>query len=213
MNKKLVVAIGVGCVLLVAAGLLYVFREKLMPGLGEKTLPTGSQESTPKYSFTWQLWEDPAGFSFEYPKELKLNPHPEDETSYAHLELTSPDQPGTVTITVNDAEYPDIESWMSEDELVKGGSGLDTKVASMAAKKVALGKDREITAFIDWDQVVYVVDATGENRDYWKPIYNHVLDSFKLTPLEGESAEEFDDWLGGFETTGVDIVEAVEVIE
>jgi hypothetical protein len=212
MNKKLVVGLVLG-VLLIGAVLLYVFREKLIPGSDKITSPAGSQTSAPKESFNWQLWEDPAGFSFEYPKEFKLDPHPEDETSYAHLEITSPNQPGNITITVNDADYPDIESWMSEDELVKDGSGLDTKVASMAAKKVALGKNREITAFIDWDQVVYLVDATGENRDYWKPIYNHILDSFKLTPLEGESAEEFDDWLGGFDTSGVDVVEAVEVIE
>ena len=212
MNRKIILVAAGLLIVGSLAGLALVFKDKFLPSAALVSPATGSQQVS-KFTFEWQQWEDPAGFSFEYPKELKLNPHQEDKTSYAHLELTSPNQPGNITITVNDTDYPDIESWMSQDELVKEGSGLDTQVASMAAKKVALDNDREVTAFIDWDQVIYLVEATGENQQYWQAIYRHILDSFKLIPLEGETAEEFDNWLGGFDTSGADVVEAVEVIE
>lgn len=213
MNKKLILAFLIGALLLVGGGLLYFFKDQLLPNSNQLTSPTGNQEAKPKYTFEWQLWEDPAGFAFEYPTEIEMDKHPEDEINYAHLELASAEHPGSITFTVNDTEYPDIETWMSQDELVKDGNGLDTEVASMSAKRVALKDSQEIIAFIDWDQVLYLVDVNLEDREYWQPINNHVLDSFKLIPLEGESEEEFTDWLGGFETTGVDIVEPVEVIE
>ncbi len=203
----------------VAVGLGIVFREKLTVWLKpKKETPSllGEKEERPKFEFSWKLWEDPAGFSFEYPQDLEIDVHPEDETNYSFLTLTAKDKKGKIEIICNDSQYKDVKEWVSEDSLVKQGSNLETKVASIVAQKVALGNGREITALIDWDEVIYIIDKIPEDElDYWSAVYSHILDSFKLTPLEGESEEEFVDWLQGFENAaaGVDVVEQVEVIE
>jgi hypothetical protein len=77
-----------------------------------------------------------------------------------------------------------------------------------------MGDGREISAIVDMDVVLYTLDKRpeGEN-DYWNQIYSHMIETFKLTPLEGETVEEFSQWLEGFDTEGVDIVAPVEVIE
>ena len=73
---------------------------------------------------------------------------------------------------------------------------------------------REVTAFIDWDQVLYQVDKQSDKElDYWNQIYDRILNSFKLIPLEGESEAQFNEWLEDFNTAGADVVEPVEIIE
>jgi len=214
VNKKLVI-IPASLILLIILVLVYIFRDQLSGylGISSSSDQIPQQEEKPEYSFEWTWWEDAAGFAFEYPQSFEINDHPEDEINYANLELTSQDKSGRIIILVNDTEYADIEAWLENDELVKEGSGLGTEVASMSANKVVLKEGREVAGFIDWDQVIYTVDVEGEDKDYWQAVYDQILTSFKLIPLEGESQETFTDWMGGFDTSGVDIVEAMEVIE
>lgn len=180
----------------------------------EETSPLGVQDQKETFNFKYKLWEDPAGFSFEYPEEIEIDIHPEDENNYSFLTLTSKDREGKLDIICNDSQYADINEWLEEDSLVKQGSGLETQIASVSGKRVALGNGREITAFIDWDEVIYIIDRTPESEvDYWQEIYSHLLSSFTLIPLEGETEEQFSQWLGGFDTGGMDVVEAVEIIE
>ena len=214
VNKKLVI-IPASLILLIILVLIYIFKDQLSRflGLSSSFNQASQQEEKPEYNFEWIWWEDAAGFAFEYPQSFEINDHPEDEINYANLELTSQEKSGRIIILVNDTEYADIEAWLENDELVKEGSGLGTEVASMSANKVVLKEGREVAGFIDWDQVIYTVDVEGEDKDYWQAVYDQILTSFKLIPLEGESQETFTDWMGGFDTSGVDIVEAMEVIE
>ena len=209
----LILLLGVG------VGLGIVFREKISSWIKPKEATPallGEKEEKPKFEFSWKLWEDPAGFSFEYPEQLEIDIHTDDEVNYSFLTLTSKDKTGKIEIICNDSQYQDVEEWADEDSLVKQGNSLETKVASLVAQKVAVGKGREITALIDWDEVIYIIDKTSaDNPDYWDQIYSHILDSFKLIPIEGESEDEFVDWLQGFEAAAAqaDVVEAVEIIE
>lgn len=216
MNRKIVVVL---LAILVILGVLgFVFKDELLNFFSKPSFPLADsqdskEEQKEEFHFEWTEWQDSAGFSFKYPEDIEIDSHPEDETNYARLELIKSDRKGRIIIAVNDAEYGDIDEWLEKDELVKDGSGLGTEVASMSAKKVALEDGREIAAFIDWDQVIYVVDSQTEKEDYWKEVYAKILSSFKLIPLEGESEEDFSDWLAGFETSGVDIIEPIEMIE
>jgi len=223
-KKKALIILLILVMLVSLLGLGWYFKDKLPWFRAEEkiTNPLGvKEEKKEKFNFEWALWEDPAGFSFEYPRELEIDIHPEDESNYSFLTLSSKSRKGKIDIICNDTQYKDINEWLTEDSLVKQGNGLETKVASVSAQKVALGKGREIIAFIDWDEVIYVIDKTPFDSaqgkpaevDFWQEIYSRVLSSFKLIPLEGESEEEFSQWLEGFETVGMDVVEAVEVIQ
>lgn len=214
MNKKIIIILAGALVIL--GGLGFTFKDKLFK-TSQITPLIGEKEATPKKKFTfeWEKWQDPAGFAFEYPKEVKIDNHMEDETNYAHLELTKEEREGKITIIVNATEYADLNQWATKDESVKNSNFLETEIASISAKRVSLGERREIAAFIDSDQVIYTItlENNGQEKEYWQEIYNQILSSFHLIPLEGESKEDFSNWLGGFETEGVDIVEPVEVIE
>lgn len=216
MNKKVIIII-ILVILIILGSLGLIFKDRFASFLKPTLSPLGNQELVKKpeeeFNFEWTEWQDSAGFAFEYPKELDINPHPEDEENYAYLELTKNDKNGRTIIVVNDSEYTDVGEWLEKDELVRDGNGLETEIASVSARRVALKNKREIAAFVDWDQVIYTIDNQGEGEEYWRQVYTGILSSFKLIPLEGESEEDFVNWLGGFDTSGVDIIEAVEIIE
>ena len=210
MKKKIIIGLVIFLVGLTGFGI--IFKNQLFP----KSFPpqeNSAKKPAEKFNFEWTEWQDPAGFAFEYPKTVELDSHPADETNYAFLELTAKDKAGKITITVNDSQYTDVDEWLENDELAKTGSSLETEIASTSARKVALEKGREVAAFIDWDQVIYLVDCQAEDQDFWQSVYQHILSSFKLIPLEDESEEDFSNWLKGFDTSGADVVEPLEIIE
>lgn len=176
--------------------------------------PLASNKEEEKFDFDWVKWQDPAGFSFEYAKEIAVNPHPEDKTNYANLELTSVGREGKLTILCNDSPYADIDDWLAKDNLVSSKASLTTQLASISARRVALGSGVEVVGMIDWDRVLYLIKLEPEtDESYWQPVYRHLSSTFKLIPLAGENEEQFTDWLKGFDTAGVDVVEGVEIIE
>ena len=216
-KKKIIIVLVVLGALGILGGLGWYFKGQITSYFSpakETTSPLGAQDKKEEFNFKWKLWEDPAGFSFEYPEEIEIDIHVEDESNYSFLTLSSNDRKGKIDIICNDSQYKDIEEWVKEDSLVKMGSGLETQIASISAQKAALGDGREIAGFIDLDEVIYTIDKTPEDEiDYWQGIYNHILSSFKLIPLKGETEEQFSEWLGGFDTGGMDVVESVEIIE
>jgi len=207
----------VAVVLGILIGLGIFFQKKILELIkpGQKTtVPLGEQKEKEDFKFDWALWEDASGFAFEYPRDLKVDTHPDDETNYSFLAITSSERQGKIDIYCNDTKYKTVEEWLTKESLVKQGSFLDTKVASVSGKRVAIGNGRELTAFIDWDEVIYVIDKQSEEEvEFWQQVYSRIVSSFKLIPLENESEADFSEWLGGFETSGMDVVEAVEVIE
>jgi hypothetical protein len=201
-SKKIVVVGGV-LLLGILLGLVIVFWPQLTAKKsGPVAEPLGEQTQKPTFDFNFKGWEDPAGFSFKYPDELQVDVHPDDESNYSFLTLTSPKYPGKIEITCNDSQYKDVKEWGKEDSLVKQASGLETKIVNLPA----------------YNEVIYILDKSPgkdqeENLAYWNEIYAHLLDSFKLIPLEGESEADFTDWMEGFDTVGVDVVETLEVVE
>ena len=216
MNKKKLILILLTLLVLIGAGLAFIFKDNLSE-LWQKNKvinPIGDKQTNkPEIKFDLTDWQDLAGFSFQYPKEVSINDYPEEETHYSHLELTNKEIKGKIIIICDDSQYADLDDWLSKDELVSSGAGLDTQVASVSAKKVALKNGREITGLIDWDEVIYIIDLQSEGKDYWRQVYNQILASFKLIPLKGESQADFNNWFEGFDTSQADVVESVEIIE
>lgn len=212
MPKKTVIIASI--LLLILGGLLLKFlikqsqKESISPLTKEKAVEEG-------FGFQVDLkeWRDPAGFAFLYPDDLQITLTEEDEINYAHLKLTKENTPGKIEIICGDSQFTNLDDWTEKDKEVKEGSALETTMASMSAKKVALKDGKEIAALIDPDQVIYLVKKESQGEEYWNRVFRAILETFKLIPLEGETESEFQQWLGDFDTSGVDIVESIEVIE
>lgn len=221
-KAQLVVILLISGLLGIMVGLGWSFRKKIVSSVSflkpkaktEKNSVQVEDKKVTGFKFDWGLWDDPAGFSFEYPKELEVDVHNKDESNYSFLTLAKKNQKGKIVIIVNDSKYQNIDEWLEKDDLVRKGNGLETEVASISGRKVAMGSGREIIGFIDGDKVLYTFDKQPEGEDgYWGEIFKRILSSFKLKPLAGETEEQFNEWLGGFDTSGADVVEGVEVIE
>jgi flagellar basal body-associated protein FliL len=86
----------------------------------------------------YAVWTDPADFSFQYPKNLDINNHEEDQTNYAHLELTSKTHSGNLIVWVKDTNAQDIETWI---KMSKINDSLDSDLGGERAKKILSGDD------------------------------------------------------------------------
>lgn len=146
--------------------------------------PAGSQvEPTPTPRTARLLtWEDPAGFRFAYPAEIKIDPHPEDKINYANLDLTNPATAGGIKVLVQDNIYKNLDDW-SKKQPAAGGQVLDSFLGDKLAKKAIFASPRKIIiAAIDAEALVLLEADLGEG-DYWTQVYNDVVSSFEFIPL------------------------------
>ncbi len=149
----------------------------------------GENEITVEEQIETATYESPAGFAFDYNKNFILDEHPEDTVNYANIDLTIPNKRGIINITVNDTKFKDINEWVVNDKLAASGSQLDTQIAGLAAKKVILPDSggQVLAAFIDADQVLYLISMKPEKEDkFWSKNLEIILSSFALIPFEGE---------------------------
>src|SRR4030067_523186 len=108
MNKKILIALIV-CTVLIASGGLYfgrllkIGKTKLVDSQLPTAIPTPVELAT---------WEDQSQFTFQYPKNLNLNSHPEDSENYAHLELTSQGSAGSIILWTKDTKYQTVDDYV-----------------------------------------------------------------------------------------------------
>lgn len=145
----------------VGTGVYFFQRKSSVITPGEAVAPT----PTPKVELT--LWTDPAGFSFQYPKGLSVNNHEEDNENYAHVELTSKDHPGKIIVWASDPPAKKVDP---------NALTLDTTLGGESAKKSMIGDTIVVTTNVD--SLVFSVEATVTDKDYWSGVSDTVVGSF-----------------------------------
>ncbi len=184
MKKKVVIAL----IVLVIAGLagfsLYKSQNKLLNPLGNKGNALIVVPSEPVSS-----WKDPMGFTFDYPKNLSLNPHDEDKDNYAHVEITATGSAGSIVVWAKDSSYATLDDWVKKDKTVSSGNSIDTSWGDQKAKKVIITGDnpRVVTAVL-YDDMLWLAEEFPDKGDRWDKAYNNVVSSFKFYPLGGARA-------------------------
>jgi hypothetical protein len=195
MERKISLMMAVIVILaLAAAGLLnqagYLDLATIIgKGQPSEIIKPQATEVKPEEKILTQEWQDPAGFTFSYNQDLKINNHPEDEVNYANLELLQKDRQGSIMILVSDSRYANLEEWLKKDPALMNGNALETKIAGLVAKKVAVG-EKVFTGFFDSEGVFYLLVLNPKTETtFWRKNYELILESFKLTPYEGESKD------------------------
>lgn len=134
-------------------------------------------------------WSDPAGFSFDYPKDVSVNPHKEDQENYAHVELTHKAHPGRIIVWMKDLPAPDLAGWIKKEKRFSGASVLDTTLGSKPAKKILISSPNKmiVVGAIDVD-VLVTVEGELVDSDYWSAVHQGIVDSFTFTGTEKSTA-------------------------
>lgn len=180
-DRKKAIIIG-GAAAAVLGGLLFatfvLFKSKqeepVSPGI-----PVGEPAETLVSLVTW---EDPAGFSFDYPGNLTTDSHEEDEKNYAHLELADDDHPGSIIIWMKDTTYKTIDNWAEKESEAVSEQIFDTTLGGHEAKKIIFTDGRILTAALD-QEVIVLIEILPGDVSFWQPVYDQIVSSFEFIPL------------------------------
>lgn len=208
VKKKIVIISGIIVLLLIVVAVLvlhpqFTFQSK--EHITEKGTPT----PTPKEELI--IWDDPAGFTFQYPKGLQLNKHDEDKENYAHVELTNPDHKGSVIVWEKDTTATTIAQWLKNEKSLASAVSVDTTLGGNEAKKVMVKEPnvKQITATLDED-VVVMVEANLEDQKYWQRVNDTIIGSLSFSTSQKTNTAGGDSSAQGEPVVAADETENIE---
>jgi hypothetical protein len=205
MKKPIIIASAIVVVGLIVTS-VFVFKDRIF-----KKVPTNTPPVAQETKKEVDLWEDQAGFSFQYEKGIVIDKHDEDTVNYAHLELTSSAHQGRLIVWAKDTMYTDVDTWVKKDVALKDAPIIDTTLGGKPAKKIVLTNPAKklITGAID-EQILFTVEAEPMEGDmFWQETYDTIVQSFVFTPVEGQGAASSESFV---EDTGP-VIDEEEVLE
>lgn len=209
-----VVWIVVGGILMgaIVGGAFFLMQQKPVETPVETT-PVENEIPTPTSVPEMVKHQNDAGFSFEYPSDVTITENELDAASYADLELTSPEHPGTITIKIVDTKLKDLVAWkkqnsaaadsMKSEEATLGDlDAVESTLNSGTTTLVAIGQG-----------VIYTITVTPEdNFEYWQEVYEGIVSSWTFELPETPTSAPAKSSGGGAPASGGDIYEE-ETIE
>lgn len=157
-------------------------------------------------------WDDPAGFTFQYPEGLSINKHDEDKDNYAHVEITNPSHPGSIIVWAKDTTAGDVTAWVRTEEQFIGANSIDTTLGNIAAKKILVSSPKE-KLFIGtiYDDLLFFIEVSLDDKEYWTKTTQTIVDSFVFKPVTDSTSSEMDQETSGGDSQGT--VDEEEVVE
>lgn len=189
MDKRFVIG-GIIVLLFVSANaFLFVLSKQKKPVVTSEgpQLSTSVATSPPSVSLT--AWDDPAGFTFQYPQGLTTNKHEEDNENYAHVELTDTNHKGNIIVWVKDSPKgkkgkaaATLTEWIENDARFNSASILDTTLGGKPAKKILFQVPQKmIIVGTLFEGLVFMIEGDLTDAEYWTPIHTRITDSFLFT--------------------------------
>lgn len=176
--KNLWIVTGSIIVLGVIVAGVFFFSQK-----NTKIISPGEVVSNPTPAVEMTTWDDPAGFSFQYPKDLSVNKHEEDPDNYAHVELTSKDHQGSIIVWASDLPkgVTTLDSWVKK--LYSTGTSIDTILGGEPAKKILVSSpSAKLIVGTVSEGLLFYVDGTLTDKAYWQSVEDGIVTTFALTP-------------------------------
>jgi len=191
MKKRIAVILSISILVIGVVGIYIFLKQKAQVMVSAP----GSVPTNPPIELA--LWEDQAGFSFKYPKELAFNKHDEDQVNYAHIEFTSTLHPGKLIVWAKDTIYADVNSWATKDKALAGAPIVDTTLGGVPAKKIIIATPikKLITGAIS-EQILFTIEGEPvEGDSFWTSVSDTVVSSFVFTPIptDTETNASFED--------------------
>ena len=211
MKKPWIIA-GIVIVILVVGigGFTFIKKMKSAP---ESPKPVA--KASPKPSPELTSWEDPAGFTLQYPQNLTLNKHEEDEDNYAHLEFTSSEATGSVIVWAKDLPVfkgktiGTTADWVKNDPTFKDAQTLETKLGDSEGHKILLKSPNKLIVGTVFDGLLWYVEGAYDNTEFWQPVFDIIVGNFSF---KADSASKKSDTSVGSDDSSGGSVEEEEIM-
>lgn len=136
------------------------------------------------------IYEDWAGFRFEYPQQLKVEEiELDDKTVYSSLEIAGL-KDKKIGLRISDTKYEDIDQWQEEFET--GNVIIEIKDiywVDMPGRQLSYGAPQKLLSVTVDEQVIYILESPADRGGFWDKTHQMILNSFEFTG-EAEPAEQ-----------------------
>ena len=187
MSKKIIILVSV-CVLLLAAGGGYLIVSSKNKS-SSRSHPETESIITKEAALGDLEYDDASGFSFMYPKSLRVEDiTPSDDSYYSKVALTK--SGSKLTITVKDESAKTVDEFLKSDEYYKDAvlSGA-TSLAGISAKEYAL--DGKLITIALKDGILYLVEG-NKDTGFWEDTQGIVVSTFSFGLKSSGSATSDD---------------------
>lgn len=176
MNKKIIFVV---TLFLVSAAVGFVFLQNSFKSPSSLKVNTAIKPTSQSQVLgASQKYNDPAGFTFNYPDSITIMPKKIiDDTIYSSLEVNSATPPGKITIQAVASNLLSLD-----DEPPRKTKVAAVKFADLSAKQYT-EKGNLITLALD-KGVLFTITVTAtapENMSFWRKVNNQILSSFAFT--------------------------------
>ena len=174
MNKKIIV---ISVLLLISVsfvGLYFGRVLKMKQNAAIETLPTPTPAPVKLLS-----WKDQSEFEFQYPEYLNLNPHEEDTENYAHIEMTSPENQGSLILWTRDTKYQTVDDYILA---VKPENYIGSTLGDLPAVKILDSVENKIKLITVRNGFLYEIEVNNpddkKSADFWTDVFDTVSENY-----------------------------------
>jgi len=208
-RKKFLIFTGLIIGLLLAVALIFFWKAKS----AKVVSPVGQEVESPGQavlpSKNYLVYQDAAGFSFEYPDNVTISEKDIDETvGYAKLELNSADVVGGIKIAVVDSKLSKAADWFENNNVEIADFKINKK--ELADLEAVEGRNDKKILLIALDKkVLFVFEVDLDKDGFWQKVYDQLSATFQFALPEKESPPAA---AGSDGSSGI-IFEGEEIIE
>lgn len=209
MSKFKKIVIGLVSLIIIGGGTFFVLKPEADSELEERQISIKQAEISEVESKTH---DDFAGFSFNYPGELKIQEvEIDDETVYSSLEIRSLEG-GKITLRIADTKIKSLDEWQAAFEEKNVIISIqDAFFSDIEAKTAVYGAPKEIKTVAVEGGIMYELTGLAD-EGYYEKVHEEILNSFEFESSVFEEEEEIDP-VEGEDLKGEEIILIEEVVE
>ncbi len=178
MSKKIIILVSV-CILLLAAGGGYL----IVSSKNKSTVTTVTKEAV----LADLEYSDASGFSFMYPKSLRVDDiTPSDDSYYSKVSLTK--SGSKLTVTVKDEGVKTVDEFLKSDDYYKNAvlagattlAGIPAKEYNLDAKKITIALK---------DGILYLIEGSKDGG-FWQDTQDIIVSTFSFGQKSSGSSSD-----------------------
>jgi hypothetical protein len=162
---------------IIGGGAFFILKPGIKDNFDEKQISIQQAEVERLESM---IYQDTAGFSFEYPGELAVQEiELDDNTVYSSLEIRSPEG-GKVSLRITDTKLKDQDEWQTKFEEKNVVISIkDAFLADLEARTVIYGAPKEMRTVAIENGVIYEIFSLADGG-YFERIQEEIVNSFEF---------------------------------